>query len=402
MQVLVLLLSIVISLAQVDEEDIQRAHQQYADALKHDGMKRVVAADASNLDQILKKNRLVYILFWIDNNQATEKLNENELNTLEIVAQVFESQSVKFCTCEVMANQKFAVSAGVKYTGMVKIFNNGRPSTYSGQRSPDVIIPYIKKMMENPVTVISSRAEKKYYESQELPKIIAYFEKDSKDIQELIKTSLYFHPMILFFVVQDAKIAKQFHLKKINTVQFIKPLEKTMNFPAEEKITEKNLVAFLNKHKKQRLTKMMLENLHDIWAVDILGYMVSIFAIKNTEDGKLFLSMSKSLTKYFEKQDNLSFVWIDPKLFPTMLDYWRTTFQIDPLRPTIGVIDVRNQSSVWYKVQEDDEINLNGVKKWLLEVIAGNVTLEPMRPYEPPKPKTDVDEHSSNDLKEEL
>ena len=84
MRIFVLVFNIVIISAQVDEADIQRAHQQYADALRHDGIKRVVAADASNLDQLLKKNRLVYILFWIDNEQATEKLNENELNSLEV------------------------------------------------------------------------------------------------------------------------------------------------------------------------------------------------------------------------------------------------------------------------------------------------------------------------------
>ena len=49
--------------------------------------------------------------------------------------------------------------------------------------------------MESPGNIISSRVEKKHYDSIELPKVIAYFEKDSKG--EMLFSELSHKPKIV-------------------------------------------------------------------------------------------------------------------------------------------------------------------------------------------------------------
>ena len=77
-------LNFLCAFGQVDDEDVQRSHQRMAEIMRHDGVKRVVVADKKNINKLLKKNHLVLMMFWVDNNKATEKLNERDMQTLEV------------------------------------------------------------------------------------------------------------------------------------------------------------------------------------------------------------------------------------------------------------------------------------------------------------------------------
>lgn len=370
---------------QVEKEDVQRSHDRMAELMKHDGVQRVIVADTANVNKLIKKHRLLIMFFWVDNNKETEKLNAKDIYFLEVVAQLLQAGNVAVTTCEIMANQKFAMAIGVRYTGMIKVFNKGKVSTYAGQRSADVFVPYLSKMLEKSVTVISKKGGKKQYDNNELPKVIAYVKEKSKELKIIEEAAMHFQPMIPFFVVHDSKLAKSFHIKKLNTIQLNKPHEKSVTFPNKDKMTEDNIVKFVDQNRRQRLTKMRLENLHEIWAIDMKGYIVPVFALDKTEDGGKFFSLAKALAKHFEKNENLTFVWIDPEPFPGMIDYWRQTFEIDPLQPTLGVVEIHSQTSAWFKRSTEDDFKLNDMKRWLNDVVNGKVTFEKMKPFKPRK-----------------
>jgi len=376
-----LLLNILlITCQQEEEEDSQQSEQQnMSDVMRHhDGVKRVVAVSEKNLNKILKKNELVVMMFWIDNGKDSEKLSEKDENFLEVMAQLFVGRKVAITSCEIMSNQGIAKNAGVTYTGMIKIFNKGRTTTYYGQRSTDVLFPYVAKMMTPALHIVQTKAEKKQYDTNDLPKVIAYVEPKSKELKELNKTALNFQPMIPFYVVFDAKLAKLFHLKKLNSLQLVKPYEKAVTYSSKKGITEQSVVAFVHENKKQRITKMRLENLHQVWAIDGKGFVVPVFAVTTNGEGTHFFSLAKSLAKHFEKNENVSFVWIDPDPFPAMVDYWSRSFKIDPSKPTIGVVDVHAQTSAWYPKPAEGGYVQNDIKKWILNVLDGKVELIPI------------------------
>jgi len=394
------LFNLLLTLCQVDEEDVRRSHQQFADLMKHDGKKRILVADTKNINKLIKKNEIVLVFFWIDNKKESEKLTERDTAVLEVAAQVFEGRSVAICTCEILSNQKFAMAAGVRYTGMIKIFKRNKVTTYAGQRAPDVLIPYLSKMLEPPLKYLLTKSDKKLFDQNDLPKVIAYLSKNSKESKVYEEVALNFQPMVTFYVVHDAKVAKSFHLKKMKSVQFIKPYEKPFTYPAKSEFSEKAIVKFIESNKKQRLMKMRLENLHDIWAIDLQGVLVAIFANPKTDEGTKFFSQAKSLSKIFEKTANLSFVWIDPTPFPAMIDYWQKSFLIDPLKPSLGVVDIHKQTSAWFVPPNTDptDFNVDHMKKWLNKYVAGDLPLIPMTvPTETEEIKIDSNTEEDNE-----
>lgn len=370
--------------SQVTEEEVKESHRKYADLMKHDGKKRIKEVDGKNIKTLLKKNDVILVYFWIDNNKESEKLSEQDITFLETVAQALQDKKVVIGTCEVMKNQEFALSSELKYTGMIKIFNRGKIQTYGGQRSADVLIPYIFKMLTSAIVELKKKGEKKNYDKIDLVKIITYMEKGSKEYQAFSEASYLYQPMIPFFVITDAKLAKIFHLKKLNAMQIIKPFEKSVSYSRKGKMTYESIVKFIEENKKERLTKMRLENLHEVWAIDFKGYLVPIFANVKTEEGTLFFSKCKKLSKQYEKNVNLSFVWIEPEPFPAMIEYWRRSFEIDPLQPKIGVIDIHTQKSAWFEQRNDldDQDQFKEMQKWLKNAIAGKIEFKLMKTME--------------------
>jgi hypothetical protein len=81
-------------------------------------------------------------------------------------------------------------------------------------------------MLQPAVTEIIGKTQKKQYDQLDMPKLIGYFEKDSKEYENFYKAAGSFQPLIPFFVTFDKKLAKGFRLKKPNTVVFDKPHEK--------------------------------------------------------------------------------------------------------------------------------------------------------------------------------
>ena len=57
---------------------------------------------------------------------------------------------------------QFAKEVGVMYTGMIKLFNRGRATTYFGQRSTEVMLPYMAKTMSHPIATISNKVSTSY------------------------------------------------------------------------------------------------------------------------------------------------------------------------------------------------------------------------------------------------
>lgn len=82
--ILILLFSLVIVASQVDPEEVKASHQKYAEMLKHDGKTRVKVITQKNVKSILKKNDIVVVFFWVDNNKQLEKLNEQDMHFLEV------------------------------------------------------------------------------------------------------------------------------------------------------------------------------------------------------------------------------------------------------------------------------------------------------------------------------
>lgn len=57
----------------------------------------------------------------------------------------------------------------------------------------------------------------------------------------------------------------------------------------------------------------------DLSIANLFPYVLYIFIFSFLLDGGKFFSLAKALAKHFEKNENLTFVWIDPEPFPGVL-----------------------------------------------------------------------------------
>lgn len=94
--ILVFLLSLVLVAAQVDEEEVKASHKKYADMIKHDGKSRVKVITPNNVKSILKKNDIVVVFFWVDNNKKLEKLNKQDMDFLEVMLFYFYQYCITY------------------------------------------------------------------------------------------------------------------------------------------------------------------------------------------------------------------------------------------------------------------------------------------------------------------
>ncbi|XP_065056326.1 calsequestrin-2-like [Rhopilema esculentum] len=259
------------------------------------------------------------------------------------------------------------------------------------------MVPYLSRMFEQPVTNIISKTGKKNFDNVQLPKVVAYVEKEGQEYTELVKTAMSFQPMIQFHAVFDAKIAKSLQLKKINSLLFIKPFEKTLKLPSAVTWKENKLVDFLNQNKKQSIKKMLLENIHEIWSPDMKGYIIAVFAKIENPVGNRFFSLVKSLVRSVGDNEKLNFVWIDPDPFPAMKEYWQSTFNVDPTKPSIGAVDLNEQASTWLLQKEDKELKLSDLKKWCNNLLAGKLKLVPLRGKGKDRPESTNNENANTE-----
>eukprot|EP00794_Sanderia_malayensis_P011264 gene11264-12444_t len=390
---LLLALSAVLVNCQYDEEEVNERAEKLAKMMQPDGVKRVVTMTGKNFKSLLRKHKIVVVYFHA---QVNDTALEQDLRPYEVVAKLFGKRGVVCAACNLAKNPDMVKETGVFYAGTIKIFNHGKPTTYYGQRSPDVMVSYISKMFEPPVVDIISKTAKKTFDSLQMSKVVAYIQKGSLEYSELLKVARTFQPMIQFHAVFDAKIAKGLQMKRLNSLFFMKPFERTLKMPSKVSWKEKHLTEFINQNKRLIIRKMTLENLHEIWSPDTKGYMVAVFAKLETPVGSRFFSLIKSLARSMADNENLNFVWIDPDPYPAMKEYWKATFNIDPTKPTMGAVDLSAQSSTWLAAPDDREIKLEDLRKWTNDLLNGKLKLVPM------KIRSETGEEERSDTEEEF
>lgn len=357
-------------------EEIQREEERLPYYLKDDGIKRVVNLNKEHFNKTLKASRMLVILFYLstkDNPQAEIAWKTDE-KMLEIVARVLQPQGVTIGSVNVADSMELAQSLGVKYSGAIMIFHRGKRIEYFGHRSADILVGFLHKMFEPPITLIESKKQKSVFEDVDGSKVIGYLEKDSPAIKAFEDSAKQYQPLVPFFAVRDKKLAKSLRFKKPNSIQLLKPYEKPVSFPSNQDITEENINNFIENNKKNVLTKIRLEDIHDTWSTKVEGYLVTAFVRLETNAGAQFFSLVKSLAKRYGDNKKLHFLWVDPDPFPTMRDYWQKSYNIDVNSPVIGVIEPKQSKSSWFE-KKGKETKLRHLQQWVENILAGKVEL---------------------------
>lgn len=363
-----------------DEEgdEIEMQERRLPQYLRDDGIRRVAKLNAKNFKKTLKQTRMLVVLFYVTNNENPEadKVWRTDEQMLEIVARILQPQGVTIGSLNVRENLALAQELGVMYAGSILIFHRGKSVEYVGHRSADVLVSFLHRMFEVPVTLVETKKQRKIFEDVDTAKVIGYFpDKTCQEFKTFEEAAKQYQPLLPFFAVFDKKLAKGMRLKKLGNIQLNKPYEKAANFPSEQPLTEGNLHNFIKTNRRQFLTKMRLEDIHQSWPTKAQSYLVvTAFVRPQTEDGSRFFSLIKSLARSYANNKKLTFVWIDPEPFPMMRDFWQKSYEIDVNKPTLGVIDPKTNQNAWFKSARAPK--LRQMTKWVDDILAEKIQLK--------------------------
>ncbi|XP_065844933.1 calsequestrin-1-like [Oscarella lobularis] len=371
----------------------------------HDGKKRCLSLNAETFDAAVKKHSFVIVLFYVPpghpfhpvkDSETAKRQQEQQEMLLETTVQILEKEGVRAATINMVESFVLTKRLGVPAPGNIVVFGKDRvaPHVYYGQRAPEVLIPYVMKMLVSPLTEILGKTQKKNYDDVDQAKVIGYFEKNTKALKDFMKAAQVFQPITPFYVVYDKKLAKSVQLKKSNSLVFDRPYDKRLTL-AEPKNIEA-IVGFIRNNSREALNKMRLETIHTTWNHGEGQKMFVAFVRPETEAGSQFFSTLKNVARSFTSDNRTHFVWIHPDPFQMLHRTWKQMYGLDVTKSdaSFGVIDLIKAECAWY----DSEKRLKELQSWIKNVFTGEISMSKVEAISLPREPDEETSHSAGDL----
>ncbi|KAG9473041.1 hypothetical protein GDO78_015320 [Eleutherodactylus coqui] len=286
----------------------------------YDGKDRVLELSDRNYRQVMKKYDIFCIYLW-ESPSHGDKVAQKQAHmtemVLELAAQVLEKKNIGFGFIDTKKNAKFAKKLGCSEEESMYVFKEDNVIEFDGELAADVIVDFLLDLMEDPVEIISDKAEMKALDKmEEETRVIGFFkDENSEHYRAFEEAAENFHPYIKFFATFDKSVAKSLTLK-INEVDFYEAfMDEPITIP-DKPYTEDELVDFINKHKRATLRKLRPEDMYETWEDDLDGIHIVAFAEEEDPDGYEFLQILKEVARENTENPELSIVWIDPDDFP--------------------------------------------------------------------------------------
>ena len=138
-----------------------------------------------------------------------------------------------------------------------KLFRNGRPIDYSGERSADGMVDWITKKISSGITEITKPGELQYISEEEEVFLVAYASRDS-DVYRVMEEVLREIDDVKFFIVSDPELMKEYHQNE-GTVMIMKTFDdKTSYF--KETLTKEKLTKFIQREILPLVVEFSQEN----------------------------------------------------------------------------------------------------------------------------------------------
>uniref|UniRef100_A0A672KT19 Calsequestrin n=1 Tax=Sinocyclocheilus grahami TaxID=75366 RepID=A0A672KT19_SINGR len=350
--------------------------QKGMDIPEYDGKDRVHDLNAKNYKSVMKKYDVMVVYYHehVGSSKVAQKQFQIEELALELAAQVLEDlddEDISIGLLDEKTDKAVAKKLGLVEADSIYIFIEDEVIEYDGELAADTLVEFLYDVIEDPVEIIDNVRELKgFHNIEEDIKLVGFFKSQkSEHYQEYEDAAEEFHPHIKFFATFSPKVAKSLDLK-LNEVDFYEPfMDEPVVIPGKP-YSEKELVAFIEDNDRPTLRKMQPHNMYEIWEDALDGEHIIAFAEEGDPDGFEFLEIVKEVAEDNTDNPNLSIVWIDPDDFPLLVPYWEKTFDIDLSSPQIGVVEVDDADSIWFDMDNDDDMpTVDELEDWLEDVL---------------------------------
>uniref|UniRef100_A0A673LT49 Calsequestrin n=1 Tax=Sinocyclocheilus rhinocerous TaxID=307959 RepID=A0A673LT49_9TELE len=343
--------------------------QKGMDIPEYDGKDRVHDLNAKNYKSVMKKYDVMVVYYH--EHVGSSKVAQKQFQIEELLAaQVLEDlddEDIGIGLLDEKTDKAVAKKLGLVEADSIYIFIEDEVIEYDGELAADTLVEFLYDVIEDPVEIIDNVRELKgFHNIEEDIKLVGFFKSQkSEHYQEYEDAAEEFHPHIKFFATFSPKVAKSLDLK-LNEVDFYEPfMDEPVVIPGKP-YSEKELVAFIEDNDRPTLRKMQPHNMYEIWEDALDGEHIIAFAEEGDPDGFEFLEIVKEVAEDNTDNPNLSIVWIDPDDFPLLVPYWEKIFDIDLSSPQIGVVEVDDADSIWFDMDDDDDMpTVDELEDWL-------------------------------------
>lgn len=141
----------------------------------------VYALEDSNAEQFIKTQEAVFVKFYAPWCGHCKQMAPAYAELAEHFHK--DGSKVKIAKLDATVHKQFAEQFGIEGFPTIKLFINGSPIDYNGERSKDAMAAFINKKVNQGTKIIKTVEELKEYSSKKLAVVILLPEEDSSDMK---------------------------------------------------------------------------------------------------------------------------------------------------------------------------------------------------------------------------
>jgi len=330
----------------------------------------VLELDAENFDQTIKDNSLILVEFfapWCGHCKRLEPEYEKAAADLKS-----HNIAIAKVNADAEHNKPLANTYGIKGFPTIKLFRNGVPTDYTGERSSDSIVSFMKRQAKPAVTALASAEELEEFIKDDKVSIVGFFNSpDGQEYTTFAQTAESLRNNFGFgVVVGNAEVNKHYDVSAPNVVLF-KKFDEGKNVLGSDNFN--NIASFIKTSSVPLIDEIGPENYKLYAEAGIpLGYLFVDSKVEGQQDS--YLEKIRAVAQ--ETKGKMNWVWIDWNKFAKHSEKLGLSGNVVPCL-AIEEMDI----GLHYAFDETVEITTASVDSWTKKYLQKE--LEPTIKSEP-------------------
>jgi len=260
------------------------------------------------------------------------------------------------------ANRPLASRFGIQGFPTLKVFRNGKPTDYAGERNAQSIVSYMRRQNQPAITLLNTVEEVNTFSQKDRVAVVGFFDSDkSADYATFAKTAEELRDSVTFgAVVGKSNVNKELGVEGSSSVILFKQFDEGKNvLPAGE---FSNLSEFVTKNSVPLIDEIGPHNFKSYMEAKLpLAYLF----VDLTKDGEKDDNINKVKDLAKETKGKLNWIYINSAKYGRHGERLGLSGKVSP---AIAIDDM--ESGFHYAFDEKAEITTEAVKTWVNKYLA--------------------------------
>ena len=315
----------------------------------------VIVLDESNFEQAIKEHDYLMVEFYAPWCGHCKKLAPEYSEAARILK--LSDKPAYFAKVDATKNTALKKQHGVTGYPTLKFFIKGKElEKYKGGRTSSDLVDYVQNQMGSKLLSIKSQESLDKAISKDLSVIVYAGPKKKKKILETLETTAQLHKDMLFFHSESKLKDSKVPFGKISMLRSFNP--EVLTF--EGKITSDNLASFIQKNRYPALMHFNSEAAENriFFAKEKKNFVVLFTRIDKKESVKEFEKVAKA----HGEEIPFIYCYLDEKTCKKLMSFVKVSKK--SVLPQVWIVDQQEKSAKKYKMNTDEKVTSESVKKF--------------------------------------